>query len=441
MRLKRLLIILILIAGICPNSSEAQNIFVKKISPDKNLWGIRYLNIPIENRRNDTARVSAEYFIKYDDHYLSGLERIGFDTTFVVPPNSTNEYRFYYELPGSFGRSKSRLLIRWQYDNPLASDTIKDSTLQSFNTTVVAIGEAEQYDTKRYCLGPAYGTLHSQDFFFEYPRLLLYLLARQKTVDEIGKLLRVDLRSNYLIIDRLRAEGLFSENQADLNPRLMAISENEGLAVRPLINVMTESFKAWYDSTGKVKLDEFFKETEIDPGPAGSKSLNLLILISLLNENWSEPENSSGMESYNSIKWIVQGGDFFMPRLCLGSYERNGNFVFLTFSLDPVHGFEKARLIGLNDKIEEQFRLEKDNVPGISANQFGELMKIARQSGLIEDVLKDIISLLASTKANLEFYQEYQEPYLADYLIRSVVGGAFAEKRHQDNIDFIIIRQ
>ncbi|MEE9443638.1 MAG: hypothetical protein V3V99_13315 [candidate division Zixibacteria bacterium] len=442
-------IVLIFIIGTCSSLSEAQKIFVKKISMDRNLWGLRYLKIPIENNRNDTARVSAEYFIKYENHYLSGLERTGFDTTFIVPPKSTNEYRFYYELPGSFGRSKSRLLIRWKYDNPLESDTIQDSTLQSFNTTVTAIGGADQYDAKKHSPGPAYGILNYQDIFFEYPRLLLYLLARQKTVDEIGTIFRVDLRSSYSIIDRLRSEGLFPEDQEDLKPRLVAISENEGFQIRPQINIATESFQAWYKSKGKAKLDEILAETGINPEQKGSKALRTLVLLSLLNESWTEPGSLSGLEStdfgkvlsnLNSVKWIVQGGDFFMPRLSLGAYEKNKDIVLFTFSLDPVRGYEKARLTGVHENIEEKIRLLQTEVPSISPKDLIEIMKIARQSGLTDDLLKDIKSLLESVTSNLETYQGYQEPYLANYLIRSVVGGAFAERRHRNNLDFIIVR-
>lgn len=448
MRLKVLAIVLIVIIGICPSLSKAQKLFVKKITMDRNLWGLRYLKIPIENNRNDTARVSAEYYIGFGDHYLSGLESINFDTTYVVPPNGTTEFKFYYELPGSFGRSKSRLIIRWVYDNPLESDTIQDSTFQSFNTTVTAIRGAEGYDTKKHCPGPAYSILNYKDTFFEYPRLLLYLLARQKTIDEIGSLFRVDLRSSYSIIDRLRSDKLFKEDQADLRPLLVAISENEGFQIRPQINDAVDSFKAWYDSKGKTELDLILKESGIEPDKAGYKALRIFMLISLLNEKWLNPENSSDKESMNfentiqnmnTIQWIVQGGDYFLPRLSLGAYDKNGDIVLFSFSLSPVRGFEKARFTGVHNSIEEEIRILGTETPGLPSKDMQEIMKSASNKGLVEDILMDINSLIKSVIPKLETYQEYQEPFLADYLIRSVVGGAFSEKRHHENLDFIII--
>jgi hypothetical protein len=429
-----------------PDHGIAQDFQIGRIQFDKLEWGQRRLIIPVDNFRDDTARMVCMIQTIFPQHYISGLERLTVDTSFVVPPHSSDNCLIPVELPGSYGRMMSRVIVYWRFDHPRPEDRTPDSVMQVFKPAFVAHGPAMEYAEKRHSVGPVYSIMDHHDMNFEYPRLVLFLLSRGRSLAEIGALFEADPEYTGAVIKNLRADGLFPLASDTLAPGILAIEEAEAYAVKPKLDSAAKTFASWYTTKGEKQLSDILRRAGLDDYVAGLPSLRLSILLTLLEESSGDTAKGvmtpvfdnmdADLAMQNRPRWIVQGGEFFLPRLCLAAFADKGQLYYGSFSPDPTLPFDKAPIYDFRKLAEES----GDAIPVIEASQMREILRQARQTGMVKDIAGVFKQVIAGVQTDIKRFKSYQTPYLADYVYAVVLGAYFAGQKNAKQLDCFQVR-
>lgn len=420
-----------------------QDIVIGKMELDKVEWGIRKLYIPVDNLRDDTAYLNVIIHTVYPAHYLSGIDRLTVDTTLTVAPFALGRLEVPFEIPGSFGRAVSRAVVFWRYKGSRTPPGVPDSTFQMFSTVFYAQEDATPYADRKHCIGPAYAMIDYFDMNFEYPRLILFLLARGENLDAINSLFDTETDYTGLLVQRLRDQGFFPFGTDSLVPGVLAIEEGEGYAIKSKVKDAGEAFATWYENTGGQQLDDIFAEVGLEPYTRELPALRMPILLTLLRENWVDTEHGFGVPQYEDMKtdlralthprWFVQGGEYFMPKLCLAAFEENGRMHLGTFSPDPALPFDKAPIYDLRRAVEEA----AGSLILVDARQIRDALARARQQNLAADVVDRLREIIPDAQTDIQRFAAYQTPYLADYIIRVILGDYFVDQGPSEGLDCI----
>jgi hypothetical protein len=422
-------------------AAQSQDVTIGDMTIDQLHWGERILKVPVENHRNDTARLSIYIQTVYPHHYLSGLDRLDVDTFPVVPPNASMELFPSFEIPGSFGRVAIRAQVYWRYDN---GRTIgPDSTYQVFTNVFEPKGEAGEYAGKRHSVGPAYSVMDHFQLNFEYPTLLLYLLARGETPEKISTLFKAEMEYTDLTIGRLRKEQFFPRTEDSLSPGLLAVSEREGYPLRKKAEAAVAAFTAWYEKDGGKRLADILGDADLDSRTRQLPSVQIPVLLALLEAPWNNPKigleaigfenQDTDAKTQNQPHWIMEGGDFFLPKRCLAVFKDNGKLHLATFSPNPQLPFEKATIYDMRKAAQDA----DGALTVVEAAKLLEAVRNAREQGLVKDLAAKLDPIIGEAQTGLEFCPPYKKAYLADYIYRMALGGYFVDHPPEAGIDCV----
>jgi hypothetical protein len=423
----------------------SQNFAIGDINLDQIKWGMRKLLIDVENPREDSVRIDILIKTFYPQHYLSGLDPFKVETTIVIQPLYFETYEIEMEIPASFDRLISRVEIFWRYNQPGPDDRELDSLFQRFSNVFKARDDAAVYGERKHSIGPAYCMIDYLEMNFEYPRLILFLLSRGESLEAINSMFYAEWAYTALLVERMRENGFFPFAK-DTRPGILAITENEAYAVKEKIKPLSEKFTRWFDEKGQKKLDEILTEFGVDDFTGGLPSIQMKMLLTLLEAEWVDPDAGFDISHFekkevdlqvqNKPKWIVQGGEFFMPKLCLAEFEEQGEYHVGTFSPDPSLPYDKAPVYDLRKAVEDA----SGAITSIDMEKFSQAVEKAKKKKLVKDISKDIMKTVEAAQADIEQFQEYQASYLADYIIRVMLGDYFSGHKPGDGLDCVRIR-
>jgi len=431
MKVQVIAILLGLLMTVSAGMANTPQAGVGEMQLDYLQWGDRELMIPMHNESASALDVDVSVYILYANHYMSGLERLQVDTSFTLPSGYNDTASVFFELPGSFGRLIIRPLVVWRFDPPLENGPVADSSFKSFSTVFIVKDEGDQYTDRKHSLGPVYSIMDHDQMNFEIPRLMIYLLARGETLDDFNRLFIIDDDYADRILERLRNDGFFPFESEPMKPGVVAIAESEAYGVRDLVKKAAASFTEWYDGGKAAELDKILDKVGIDSYTRGYPSLKMQVLLSLLEDDGGEgasllpPPQYKHMDedirNQNQPKWIVQGGEFFLPRLCLGVFEENGVMHIATFSPDPSLPFDKATIFDMRKAVDENTA----PLPVIKAKTMRKIIEKAKKQKLIDGLRDTLAGTLTNIAALIAPYDESQRAYLSDYVYRMILGEYF----------------
>jgi|GEM_PF-3363401 len=411
-------------------------------------WGLRTITVNVDNPRSDSARLDVKVMTLYPDHYLSGLKTLEVDTTIFIEPLAVRDIAVKFEMPGSFGRVISKAFFYWRYLHPWPNDSFAaDSSSKTFSSVAIAKDEALTLSNRKHSIGPGYCKIDHPLLDFEFPRLMLFLLSRGSTLKKIEDLLLVEDGYTQYVYQQLRRDDFFPLPADTLAPGILALTEPELYTIRARTTQGTETFAAWYDQEGKAALDKLMKKAGLDDFCRELPGLQMKILLTLLEKDlvadasafdishFQNPDQDQ--KSQNRARWIVQGGDFFMPRLCLAEFQDKGIFHLSTFSPNPKLPYDVAPIYDMRKAIENPL------VPirQIKASQLRKIIDKATKEKLIDGVAADLKAIVEAARGDVAVMQPYQAPYLADYIYQTILGGYFVSKESPaDWLDCVIIK-
>lgn len=422
-------------------AAQSKDVTIGDMTIDRLEWGERLLKVPVENLRNDTAHLSIYIQTVYPHHYLSGLDRLDVDTFLAIPPKASLEVYPSFEIPGSFGRVGIRAQVYWRYDN--GRTVGPDSTFQVFTNVFEPKGDAGQYAGKRHSVGPVYSIMDHFQLNFEYPTLLLYFLARGQTPEQISTLFKAEMEYTELTINRLRKENFFPRDEDSLSPGLLAVSEEEGYPLRDKAQAAVAAFTAWYEKGGGKKLDGILDDAGVDSRTRTLPAVQIPIFLALLEESWNNPmigletigfkDQDADITTQNQPHWIMEGGDFFLPKRCLAIFKDNGNVYQATFSPNPELPYEKATIYDMRKAVQDA----DGALAQIKASQMLQVVEQARKDGLVKDLAAKLDPIITEAQSGLEFCPPYKKAYLADYICRMALGGYFVDHPPERGVDCV----
>ena len=425
---------------------QAADFTVKDLQLDRIEWGIRTLTIKTDNPRDDTARLHVVIYSLYTDHYMSGLDRFDVDTNFVVPPHQSPVIKLSFEMPGSFGRIVTRAFVYWQFPQAGEGQKTSDSTFKTFSSVFIPKDEALQYSDSKHSLGPVYSIIDYPTLNFEFPRLILFLLSRGGTLWDIQELFIVEDGYTQLIYHRLREQGFFPLPGDTLSPGILAVTEPEAYKLRVRTQAAIETFAAWYAGGGGKGLMEIMRKAGLKDSLVVLPSLQLKILMTLLEKGWVNlPQGfdvshfekiSADLALQNRPRWIVAGGEFFLPRLCGAAFEQNKMLLLSSFSPNPQLPYDKAPIYDIRKRAETA----ADSIPTIKVGQLRKAVAEAEKKGLLNDLAPKLKQVVLEAQGDLEKCQPYQMPYLADYIYSVVLGGYFVKHQPEGRFDCVQVK-
>ena len=203
------------------SAAATAQVEIGNINMDWIEWGERQMIVPLENPGRDTARVRINVSTLYTDHYLSGLDLYEKDTILYLVPGPKKIINYSFEIPGSFGRAVTRCFVYWYYPESCTLERCSDSAGQSFSSVFMGSSDAALYSERKYSIGPAFSIVDYPSMNFEFPRLILYLLARGMSVSDIGRVMIVSDDYTNLIRNRMADRGLFPVADNHLAPGIV----------------------------------------------------------------------------------------------------------------------------------------------------------------------------------------------------------------------------
>ncbi len=439
---------IVLAAGALCGEAGAAGLKLDKFQIDLLQWGMRTISFTVDNPRSDSARIDVKVMTLYADHYLSGLNTIEQDTTLYVGPLAVQDMGVKFEIPGSFGRVISKAFFYWHYLHPFPNDSnAADSAAKTYSTVTIAKDEARVLVDRKHAVGPGYSKIDHPLLDFEFPRLMLFLLSRGSTLKEIEDLFIVEDGYTQHVYQKLKQDGFFPVAADTLAPGILALTEPELYSLRAKTKLATETFSAWYDREGKAGLDKIMKKAGLDDFSRELPGLQLKILLTLLERDlvdstaafdishFQNPDRDQ--KSQNRARWIVQGGDFFMPRLCLAEFQDTGNFYLSTFSPDPKLPYDVASIWDMRKTIDKP----TVTIPQIKAAQLRKVIEKANKEKLVDSLALALKSIISQARSDVTAMKPYQASYLADYIYEVGLGDYFAaHKVPVDWLDCVIIR-
>ncbi|MDD4050285.1 MAG: hypothetical protein PHR28_00120 [candidate division Zixibacteria bacterium] len=442
------LMLLIISAVVLAGDAGAVGPKLENIQIDLIQWGIRTVTFKVDNPRSDSAQIDVKFMTLYPDHYLSGLNMYKKDTTMFVGPLGVQDMAVTFEIPGSFGRVIPRVFIYWHYLHPYADDsTASDSTTQTFSSVFIAKDEARVLVDRKHSVGPGYCKIDHPLLDFEFPRLMLFLLSRGSSLKAIENLFIVEEGYTGYIYNQLRQDGFFPLASDSLAPGILALAEPELYTIRAKTKLATETFAAWYDREGKAGLDKIMKKAGLDDFTQELPGVRMKILLTLLETNlvdstvafdishFREPDQDQ--KSQSRARWIVQGGDFFMPRLCLAEFQDKGVFYLSTFSPDPKLPYDVAPIWDMRKAVEKP----AVTIPEIKATQLRKIVEKAQKDELVDSLGLALRSIISEARTDVAAMKPYQASYFADYIYQVALGDYFAvHKVPADWLDCVIVR-
>lgn len=442
------LVLAVVMIGACGPGAGAAGLKLDNYQIDLLQWGMRTVTVDVDNPRSDSASIEVKIMTLYPDHYLSGLHRVEVDTTIYIEPLTDREIAVKFEMPGSFGRVISKAFFYWRYLHPYPDDSFAaDSAAKTFSSIAIAKDEALALTDRKHSIGPGYCKIDHPLLDFEFPRLMLFQLSRGNTLKQIQNLFIVEDGYTEYVYHELRNDGFFPVPTDSLAPGILALTEQELYPLRDRTAQGIKTFGDWYDGGGKTALDRIMKKAGIDDYSRGLPGLQLKILLTLLERDlvdsvaafdvsrFQNPDQDQ--KSQGRARWIVQGGDFFMPRLCLAEFQDKGTFYLATFSPDPKLPYDVAPIWDMRKAVENP----PLSLHQVKASQLRKVIDKATKEKLIDGVAAELKAIVAAGRADVQIIKPYQDSYLADYLYRIILGGYFApEEAPADWLDCVIIK-
>jgi hypothetical protein len=375
------------------------------------------------------------------------LNRLEVDTTIYIEPLTVRDIAVSFEMPGSFGRVISKAFFYWHYLHPFPNDSFAaDSSAKTFSSVTIAKDEALVLSDRKHSVGPGYCKIDHSLLDFEFPRLMLFQLSRGSNLKEIQELFIVEDGYTEYVYQNLRRDGFFPVPTDSMAPGILALTEPELYPLRARTTQAKETFAAWYEKEGKAGLDKIMKKAGVDDFCRELPSLQMKILLTLLEKDLVDSTSAfdishfknpdQDQKSQNRARWILQGGDFFMPRLCLAEFQEKGNFYLSVFSPDPKLPYDVAPIWDMRKAVDSPAMA----IHQIKASQLRKVIDKAAKEKLVDGVAADLKAIIAAGRADVTVMKPYQESYYADYIYQTALGGYFATKESPaDWLDCVII--
>ena len=442
------LILLVISAIVLAGDSDAAGLKFDNIQVDLLQWGMRTITFNVDNPRSDSAQIDVKVMTLYPDHYLSGLNMYQKDTTMYIGPLGVQDMAVTFEIPGSFGRVIPKAFFYWHYLHPLADDSsAADSAARTFSSVFIAKDEARVLVDRKHSVGPGYCKIDHPLLDFEFPRLMLFLLSRGQSLKYIENLFIVEPGYTEYVYNKLRRDGFFPVASDTLAPGILALAEPELYTIRAKTKLATETFAAWYDREGQARLDKIMKKAGLDDFTRELPGVQLKILLTLLEQDLADSTAAFDVSHFrnpdqdqknqNRARWIVQGGDFFMPRLCLAEFQDKGVFYLSTFSPNPKLPYDVASIWDMRKAIEKP----AVTIPQIKADQLRKIVEKAQKERLVDSLAPALKSIISEARPDVAAMKPYQASYLADYIYEVALGDYFAgHKVPADWLDCVIVR-
>ncbi len=409
---------------------------------EKAFWGPVTLTIPIDNKRDDSAKINVEITLLFHEHYVSGLERFVTDTFFYIPPLHQQDHLVNFELPPSFGMVIIRVIVQREYVNPLPGDEYFEPVSQLFRSILKVPDGAADYMNRKYSVGPIYSVLDHQFINLDLGRIYMFEIARGTLLSEISDAFEVSNEYLRYIYRKLFDEGFFPDAVNKYTPGVMAVKEEEGQVIKRLLDSRAlPMFRSWYESVIDPAMDQIMKDAGVVETARRLPSLKMAILLNLLGRDWINDKSGYkimtfedqqyDLSVYNRPFWIIEGGEFYVPPLCHAVFEENGELYMATFSPDPSLTYEKAAIFSMRREVEEN----EGAIPVVRAAQIGQIIDAFEKRGSPGKFGEELRLFIVTARPQIKKFRGYQVPYLTDYVIRYILGAYFLE--HPANNDWI----
>ncbi len=406
------------------------NLVIRPIETTGIQWGPSDIYMDIHNVRPDSAQVIVRISTTYKDHYMCSDDYLDFDTSFVVAPESDDKYKVTFEVPGAFGMSVTTALIWWEYFDPQPDWQARDSVRKVFTGRFITTEAAAQYSERRHNIGPYAANIGTTLLNWEFPRLVLYMTAKGKTLHDISRELIVRQEYVRIIYDRLAAAGFYPDEEEPYRPEILAVSEGEAFKIREMLPEIVGVVSEWYrehKSSPKAILSK-----KIDPEQNGI-ALQLLISLAMLHS--ALIDNDAGMngcsreESYRKAiepGWIVQGGEFFMPRLCLVPFAFNDDTKAIYWTVvrpDPNAAIDVEPITNTRAYVE----LNRAEIPTVKADMWCDKNPAGGEYRELLNRLNKHACEIAHTGDT-----SFNSSMMLNYILRLAMGEYFKDKLPPD---------
>lgn len=420
---------MILLGAVCL-PLVAQDFGVNRIQIDRKKWGFRNIEMIIINGGSDTANVAVTIKTTTPGNYLSGEEVIITDSTFDVYPGTDAAYKFPMEWPGAYGRISSLVNVEWQIRRQQGENIDSGYTSQVIEASINPGVDIYGYRDTKFSLGPMAAVGEYQFINYEYPRIMLYLLARDKSVYDLQSLFTVEVEYNKELIRRFAAIGLFPYATDSDQPAMVGISEKDAYALVEIIKSAGEDFRAWIDNDGREFMSNVYSAVKADADSGGRELLYLLTILTawsnhFINDYYHPAEfNVAAMDQYRltTPRWLVQGGDFFMPKLSLVPF----------FDVEYLNIAPIVRLSGekheskLLQEAAWAFDNEESTVLQVDASVVRKAVEMLNNNKEFSKVSDKVFKKVDLAFETIEAIKASQKPYLAEYFFRKLLGDYFS---------------
>jgi len=251
-------ILILMLASLAVTAQETPEIQLSDIELPNLRWGTQEASLNITNNGDMLKYVAIVVDVRFSGSYLEPQREL---TTFVIlSPGESKDVRPVVRIPGNYGRATVTIGF---YDVTDTSDIVLPT--QKFNDQLFSINYhcpdvIASYFTEKITMPPRVDVHH--DFDNEFSRVLLYLLAEGKSVEQIAEMAAADVSFVEEIADNLVARGYARKNDDQYLPVFPIITVKEAELVKPLVLKTTETLTElirWKIPAYRSQLDEMAK--------------------------------------------------------------------------------------------------------------------------------------------------------------------------------------
>ncbi len=233
-------ILILLLASVTVYAQETSKIQLSDIELPNLRWGTQEASLNIFNNSDMLKYIGIVAEVQFSGSYLEPRRE---SITFVIlSPGETKDVRPVVRIPGNYGRATVTIGF---YDVADTNDVILPT--QKFNDQLFSItyhcpDVIASYFSEKITMPPRVDVHH--DFDNEFSRVLLYLLAEGKSIEQIAEMAAADVSFVEEIADKLENRNYLRTNEGQYSPAFPVITLKEAEAVKPLVLKTTEALTA-----------------------------------------------------------------------------------------------------------------------------------------------------------------------------------------------------
>jgi hypothetical protein len=334
----------------------------------------------------------------------------------------------------SIGLAVIRVKILRKYFNPRLGDEPYEEVTQTFRSYMKIPDPAAAYMNKIYSAGPMYSLMNNVLVNLDLGRIYMFKMAREERRDKVAKAFEIGVDYLKEFHERLVEEGLFPMPNKYI-PGLMAINEEEALEIKAILDARgIPLFKKWYEDHGRDAIDLAMMDAGIVETARDMPSLRMALLLNIMEPGWLDLEDGyvsmhfqdrqTDLNAYRRPLWIIEGGEFFLPRLCHAAFEEeDGTFYMSTFNPNTGLTYEKATIYDMRKIVSE----DGIAAPLVEASQIRRALEAIKRDKRLESLPVNLKQLIYEVRPYLKKIKSYQAPYLVDYVYRYILGAYFIE--------------